>query len=231
MSQLGDMWAFLTTASNWSGSTGIAARGRAHLSISLVATLLAAVLAIPPAVWLAHTRRLPVLSVAVANVGRAIPSFAVIALVLPVSISLGLGLGFWPTCVALVALAIPPIFTSTYAGVAGTSADITEAARGVGMTGLQVLRRVELPAALPLMMNGLRISATQVVATATLGALVGFQCLGSFVLEGLARPFTAQDRLLGGALLIIVMALAIDGLLGWLTVRCSPWTRRARRVR
>jgi len=99
------------------------------------------------------------------------------------------------------------------------------------MTGPQVLRRVELPAALPLVMNGLRISATQVVATATLGALVGFQCLGSFVLEGLARPFSAQDRLLGGALLIIVMALALDAALGWLARRCSPWTRPARRLR
>jgi len=229
--ELGDVWSWLTTSANWTGSTGIWSRGRAHLTISLVATVLAAAVAMPPAVWLAHHRRLPVLSVAVANVGRALPSFAVIALVLPVSISLGLGLGFWPTCVALVALAVPPIFTSTYAGVAGTPAEITEAARGVGMTGPQVLRRVELPAALPLVMNGLRISATQVVATATLGALVGFQCLGSFVLEGLARPFSAQDRLLGGALLIIVMALALDAALGWLARRCSPWTRPARRLR
>lgn len=224
MGELGDLWDFLTSASNWRGSTGIGVRARAHLTISLTATLIAAVVAIPPAVWLAHGRRLPVLSVAVANVGRAVPSFAVIALVLPVSISLGLGLGFWPTCVALVALAIPPIFTSTYAGVAGTPAETVEAARGVGMTGWQVLRRVELPAAVPLLMNGVRISASQVVATATLGALVGFQCLGSFVLEGLARPFTAQDRLLGGALLIIVMALGLDAVLGWLTRKCSPWT-------
>src|SRR5690606_22158274 len=138
--ELGDVWTFLTTSANWQVSTGIWTRGRAHLSISLVASLIAARLAMPPAGTRAHTRRLPVLSVAVANVGRAIPSFAVIALVLPVSISLGLGLGFWPTCVALVALAIPPIFTSTYAGVAGTPSEITEAARGVGMTGVQVLR-------------------------------------------------------------------------------------------
>lgn len=225
-----DLWEFLTTADNWRGGSGIWVRLRAHVWISLVATALAAAIAGPPAVWLAHTRRFPVLSVAIANVGRAIPSFALIALVLPVSISLGLGLGFWPTCVALVALAVPPIFTSTYAGVAGTPAETVEAARGVGMTGTQILRRVELPAALPLMMTGLRISAVQVVATATLGALVGFQCLGSFVVEGLARPFTAQDRLLGGALLIIVLALLLDALLGGLARRFSPWTRRTRGV-
>ena len=226
---MGDVWEFLTTAANWRGSAGIWARGRAHVWISVVATALAAAVAIPPAVALAHTRRLPVLSVAVANIGRAIPSFALIALVLPVSINAGLGLGFWPTCVALVALAIPPIFTSTYAGVAGTPTDVVEAARGVGMTGSQVLRRVELPAALPLLMNGVRISAVQVVATATLGALVGFQCLGSYVIEGFARPFSARDRLLGGAALVIAVAVAFDAALGGLARFLTPWARPRRR--
>lgn len=221
---IGDMWSFLTTADNWGGARGIWARGRAHLWISLVATGLAAALAIPPAVALAHGRRLPITSVAVANIGRAVPSFAVIALVLPISIELGLGLGFWPTCVALIALAIPPIFTSTYTGVAGAPAEIVEAARGVGMTGSQVVRRVELPAALPLVMSGVRIAAVQVIATATLGALVGYQCLGTYVLEGLARPFTARDRLLGAALLIIVLAMSVDALLARLTRRLAPWT-------
>lgn len=228
---LQEMWTFLTTADNWGGRTGIWARGRAHLWISVVATAIAAGTAIPLAVWLAHSRRLPVASVAVANVGRAIPSFAVIALVLPVSISLGRGLGFWPTCVALVVLAIPPIFTSAYTGVAGAPAEIVEAARGVGMTGSQVVRRVELPAALPLVMTGVRIAAVQVVATATLGSLVGYQCLGTYVLEGLARPFTARDRLLGGALLIIVLAMVIDAALGRLTRRLTPWTCPDSRVR
>ncbi len=221
---LGEMWSFLTTADNWGGSRGIWVRGRAHLWISVVATAIAAGVAIPPAVALAHSRRFPLVSVAVANVGRAIPSFAVIALVLPVSISLGLGLGFWPTCVALIALAIPPIFTSTYTGVAGAPADAVEAARGVGMTGAQVVRRVELPASVPLVMAGVRIAVVQVIATATLGSLVGYQCLGTYVLEGLARPFNARDRLLGGALLIIVLAMGIDAVLARLTRRLAPWT-------
>lgn len=228
---MGDLWDFLTTGSNWRGGNGIGARLTAHVWISAVATMLAAAVALPPAVWLAHARRFPVLSVAVANIGRAIPSFALMALVLPISISLGLGLGFWPACVALVALAIPPMFTSAYAGVAGTPPETVEAARGVGMTGGQVLRRVELPAALPLLVTGVRISAVQVVATATLGALVGFQCLGSYVIEGLAQPRRARDRLLGGALLVIVLAMVIDTALGFVARRTSPWTRRSRRLR
>lgn len=228
MGDLADVWAFLSTADNWTGTTGIWPRGRAHLWISVVATSLSALLAIPPAVWLAHRRRLPVLSVGVANIGRAIPSFAIIALVLPISISLGFGLGFWPTCVALVALGIPPLFTNTYAGVAGAPAGTVEAARGIGMTEGQVLRRVELPSALPLIIAGFRISAVQIVATATLGALVGFQCLGSFIIEGLAQPTRARDRLLTGAILVAAMAMAVDATISRVEPRLVPWAKRVR---
>lgn len=223
-----DVWNFLTTADNWRGTSGIWTRGRAHLWISIVATALSAAIAIPPAVWLAHRRRWPVLSVGVANIGRAVPSFAVIALVLPISISLGFGLGFWPTCVALVALGVPPMFTNTYAGVAGTPPDLVEAARGIGMTGPQVLRRVELPSALPLVIAGFRISSVQIVATASLGALVGFQCLGSFVIEGLAQPTRARDRLLTGAVLVAAMAMTVDFCINRLEPRLTPWNRRVR---
>lgn len=228
MSAIVDVWSFLTTADNWTGSRGIWPRAQAQLWISIVATALATAIAVPPAVWLAHRRRWPVLSVGVANIGRAIPSFALIALVLPISIAWGLGLGFWPTCVALVALGIPPIFTNTYAGVAGTAPELVEAAKGIGMTGPQVLRRVELPTALPLVIAGFRISAVQIVATASLGALVGYQCLGSFVIEGLAQPTRARDRLLTGAFLIAAMAMAIDALISRAEPRLAPWRRRVR---
>ena len=228
MSAIGDVWSFLTTGSNWTGSSGIWTRSMAHLWISLVATTLAAAVSLPAAIWLGHRRLAPVLSVGIANLGRAIPSFAVIALVLPISISLGFGLGFWPTCVALVALGIPPIFTNTYAGIVGTPADSTEAARAIGMTERQLLRRVEIPSALPFIMTGLRISTVQIIATATLGALVGYQCLGSFVIEGLAQPSRARDRLLTGALLVAAMAMFMDYLFNRAEARLIPWRRTVR---
>jgi osmoprotectant transport system permease protein len=164
----------------------------------------------------------------VANIGRAVPSFAIIALVFPISIRYGFGLGFWPTCIALVALGIPPIFTNTYAGVAGTPFDTVEAARGIGMTEMQLLRQVELPAAMPLIIAGFRISAVQIVATATLGALVGYQCLGSFIIEGLAQPTRARDRLLTGAVLVAGLAMFVDFVINRVEPHLVPWSRRIR---
>lgn len=228
MGVINDVWSFLTTAENWRGARGIGTLLRAHVHISAVATVIAVLIAVPPAVVLAHHGRAPVLSVAVANIGRAIPSFAIIALVLPISIQLGLGLGFWPTTVALVALGVPPLFTNTYAGVAGTPRETIDAARGIGMTERQLLRQVELPAALPLMIAGFRISAVQIVATATLGALVGHRNLGTLIVEGLARGQAARDRLLAGALLVAVLAMLVDTVIDRLEPRLVPWTHRVR---
>ncbi len=220
---LNDLWGFVATADNWRGSNGILARGRAHLWISLVATALATAIALPPALILAHLGKAPVLSVGMANIGRALPSFAVIALVLPISISLGFGLGFWPTCVALVALGIPPIFTNTYTGVATTPSALREAARGIGMTSTQVLLKVEIPHSMNVIITGFRISAVQIVATASLGALVGYQCLGSYVIEGLAQPTRARDRLLTGAVLIAAMAMSVDFLINRVERHLTRW--------
>ena len=219
---------FLTTWSNWTGEHGIFARGWAHVWISFVAVMISATAAIPAAVWLAHGRRAPTLSVAMVNLGRAIPSFAIIALVFPLSIRYGFGLGFWPTCVALVALGIPPMFTNAYAGVVETQQNIVEAASGIGMTGTQVLRKVELPAAVPLMMTGVRVSGVQIVATATLGALVGYECLGTYIVAGLARGPTGRPEVLAGALLVAALALTVDLFLDRLERTLTPWRRRLR---
>ncbi|MEZ5259607.1 MAG: ABC transporter permease [Ilumatobacteraceae bacterium] len=227
MSVLGDAIAFLTDGANWSGRRGILAYGQAHLWISVVAAMAAAI-AVPPAVFLAHKRRWPVLAVAVVNIGRAIPSFAVVALVRPFSIRFGLGLGFWPTCVALVALGIPPIFTNAYEGIVGTPDDAVDAARGIGMSSPQVLRRVELPHAVPLLVTGLRVATVQIVATATLGALVGYECLGTFIIAGLARGSAGRPEVLAGAALVTVLALSADALIGRLAPRLAPWTRWVR---
>ncbi len=228
MSALVDLWSFFTTAENWTGNRGIWSRTVAHVWISFVACVLAFAIAMPVAVVLAHRRLLPVISVAVANIGRAIPSFAIIALVLPLSIRYGFGLGFWPTMVALVALGIPPIFTNTYTGIAGAPPELVEAATGIGMTGGEVLRLVELPVALPLVLAGFRVAAVQIVATATLGALVGYQCLGSFILEGIAAPRVSGDRLLAGAFLVALLAVAVEIVLSRLEPRLVPWRFRAR---
>jgi osmoprotectant transport system permease protein len=225
---LRDAAEFLLTAENWWGPRGILARLQAHVWISLVATSIAALVAIPSAVLLAHRRRAPTLSVAVVNVGRAVPSFAVVALVLPFSIRWGFGLGFWPTAVALIVLGIPPMFTTTYTGVAGAPAESIEAARGIGMTDRQVLRSVELPAATPLIMTGIRISAVQIVATATLGAVVGYECLGSFIIAGLARGSAGRAEVVAGAFLVAVLALVVDVVLDRAQQALTPWEQQVR---
>jgi osmoprotectant transport system permease protein len=228
MSLLDDAWDFVTQSGNWTGDRGILARAQAHVWISIVASSVAALIALPSAVVLAHRRIAPIVSVAIVNIARAIPSFALIALVFPISLQFGFGLGFWPTCVALIALGIPPMFANTYAGIAGTPSAVVEAARGLGMRDSEVLRRVELPTALPLLMNGVRISVVQIVATATLGAIVGYECLGSFIVAGLARGQSGQPSVLTGAVLVALLAFAIDGLLAGTTTRLTPWTRRRR---
>lgn len=231
MSAWSELTDYVTTAENWWGRRGIGTRVVDHIEISVVATAIAAALAVPPALWLGHIRRGGAVATAVVNVGRAVPSFAIVALALPLSLRYGFGLGFWPTAVALVALALPPIFTNTYAGITGVDDAVVDAARGMGMRGGEVLWRVEAPGALPLLLTGLRVSAVQVVATATLGAFVGFGGLGAFINEG----FRQQDdgKLLTGAVLVAVLAIATELLFGvgqrlltpWLTSRST--TRRA----
>jgi osmoprotectant transport system permease protein len=226
MSTIVDAFHFLTTADNWSGSGGIAALGRAHIWISFVATVVCALIALPAAILLAHAHRAPVISVALVNLGRAIPSLAIVTLVLPFSIRYGFGLGFWPTCVALVALGIPPMFTNAYAGVAETPPELLEAGTGIGMTGGQLLRKVELPSSLPLLLTGVRISAVQIVATAALGALVGHQNLGTLITEALARGTPGRPELVAGALLVAALALIVETVLDWSERRMLPWAKR-----
>ncbi len=228
MNALADLWGYLGHSENWGGEHGILQHTRAHLWISLVAIAISTALAVPPAVWLAHRHRWPLLSAAIVNIGRAVPSFAIIVAVFPLSIRYGFGLGFWPTCVALAALGIPPIYTNAYTGVAHAAPEIVEAARGIGMTDVQVLTKVELPSALPLILTGVRVSAVQIVATATLGAVVGYECLGTPIVQGLVRGDAGRGQLLGGALLVIVVALAVDAALGMLVPRAAPWNERVR---
>jgi osmoprotectant transport system permease protein len=225
MSAWSELVTFVTTADNWSGSKGIIHRTVEHLRLSLVSVGAAAVVTLPAAAWLGHARRGGLAVQWLVNLGRAIPSLAILTLVFPFALRWGFGLGFWPTFVPLFFLAVPPLFTNTYVGVRTVEPEVVEAARGMGLRPRQVLARVELPAALPIVAAGLRVATLQVVATATLGAFVGFDALGSFINEG----FRQQDngKLLTGAIAVSLLALAIDALLGLLIRRLSPWRRTA----
>jgi osmoprotectant transport system permease protein len=218
---LQQMWDYLQTDAAWSGRNGIPALTWAHIQISLVSVVIAALVAIPTAVVLGHVRRGALVAVSVVNIGRAIPSFAIMALVLPFSLRYGFGLGFWPTVFALVLLAIPPIFTNTYTGVRDVPDEVVETARGMGMRAGELVRRVEVPVALPLIITGLRVSAVQVVATATLGALVGYRDLGTVIVTGFTSP--NKGPMLAGAIAVALLALVTDGLFALASRWLVPW--------
>lgn len=224
MSALGELWAYLTTSGNWTGQGGILTLTWAHVRISVAALAIAAVVAIPPAVVLAHLRRGGAIAVSIVNLGRSLPSFGILALALPLSIQFGLGLGFWPTLVPLVILGIPPIFANSYTGVREVDPGVVESARGMGLLPRQVLLQVELPIAVPLVVTGLRVSAVQIVATATLGALIGFQCLGSLVVQGIAQ--FDDGKTLTGGLLVALLAVLTELLFSAAERGLTPWQRR-----
>ncbi len=220
MEFLGDLVAWFLDSENWTGPAGIPNRTWEHVQISVVATAAAAAIALPPALWLGHKKRGGFLAVATVNIGRAIPSFAIIALFLPISIRLGLGLGFWPTLLALFALALPPIFTNTYTGVRDVDPSLVEAGRGMGMTDGDVLRKIEAPMASPVILAALRVSAVQVVATAPLAALVAWGGLGRYIVDG----FAVQDniRVLAGGILVAALSIATEVVLGAVEKRVVP---------
>ena len=223
---LGDVLAWFGNPDNWIGPSGILNRLREHVQLTAAATVAAAVLAIPPALLLGHRRLGGTFVVALVNIGRAIPSFAIVVLFLPISIRLGLGIGFWPTFLALLFLAVPPMFANTYTGVAGVDPDLVEASRGMGMTGREVLSQVELPMASPVILAAVRVATVQVAATATLGALVGWGGLGRFIVDG----FSVRDNVLvfAGALLVAGLAIFLEVLLGWVERRVVPTTLQSR---
>ncbi len=212
MAFLGSVLAWFADPEHWKGDDGIPTRVLEHVQLAGLAVAVAAAIALPLGLYLGHTGRGAFAAISVANIGRALPSLALIAVGLVVSISLGLGLGFWPTLFALVPLALPPIITNTFVAVRGVDRDTVEAARGMGLRESQILRSIELPLALPLILGGVRTAAVNVVATATLGALVAGGALGRYIVDGLALQ--EFDRLFAGALLVALLAVATEGLFG-----------------
>ncbi|WP_114907698.1 ABC transporter permease [Ornithinimicrobium murale] len=225
------IWAWLSDPTNWSGSGGILAQALEHLRLSGIALLAAALVAVPIGLYVGHTGRGRVVLVNAVSAFRAIPSLGVLfiaaLLLLP---RLRGDLAFeLPSLIVLATLGIPPILSGVYAGIGQVDPAARDAARGMGMTSWQQLWQVEVPCALPLIFSGLRSSMMQIIATATIAAVVGLGGLGRFLIDGQANR--AYDEMAGGALLVAALALLID-LVGALLQRfvvspgLTPATRR-----
>ncbi len=227
MGVFGEIGSWLTDPANWSGPNAIPGRVLEHTWMSALSVFVAALIMLPVALYIGHTGRFRFMAVTLANLGRAVPSFAILALALPISLNLKLGLGFYPTITALVALALPPILTNTYVGIASVDKDLVEAARGMGMSEREVLFSVEVPVAAPLIVAGLRVAAVQVVATATLAAIVAWGGLGRYIIDGFAvRDF---GRIGGGAVLVASLALLTELCFGLLERSVTQRGRSGRR--
>ncbi len=230
---IGALWEWYSDPATWAGEGGILNRLLEHTLLTLTATLVAAAIALPIAIWLGHLGKGGLLAVNITNVGRAVPTFAVLLLLAlgPIGSSYfgPYGRAGAATLVALVLFALPPIVTNTYVGMREVDRDTVEAARGMGMAGGQLLRQVELPLALPLIMSGLRLAVVQVWATASIAALVAGPGLGRIVTLGFVRQDIAQ--IVGGALVIAVVALLLEVGLVLLQAVVDPVARARRAAR
>src|SRR5215203_5503856 len=174
-----------------------------HIELSVVALLIAIAIALPVALAIRNTPLAAALAVNIGNIGRAVPSLAILALCQPF-----LGFGFDTALVALTALAIPPILINASTGLREVSRDVIDAARGMGLSGGQILTRIQLPIAAPVIFAGIRTSAVQVVASATLATFIGGGGLGELIVEGFQRGDTAI--LLAGALSVAVLSIITE---------------------
>jgi osmoprotectant transport system permease protein len=228
MELFGEGVAWLLEPANWTDPrNGILLRLWEHVSLSVAALGFAVAIALPLGIWIGHTGKGAGVVIAIANVGRAVPSVGWLGIVFPLTLlAFGRGgLGFLPAVIALIALGIPPIVTNTYAGLREVDRDLVEAGRGMGMAEWELVRRVEIPVALPVVVAGIRISAVQIVATATLATIVGGGTLGAFIVQGI--DVRALDRVVGAAILVAILALLTEALFALIERRAvSPGIRR-----
>lgn len=195
--------AWFLEPSHWTGSDAIPVRLIEHLGLSGAAVLIGAAIGLPVGLAIGHTGRGSGVAIAAAGLGRAVPSYALLIFFVPL-----VGLGFAAAFPALVLLAIPPILVNTHAALRGVDRETIEAGRAMGMTEVGLLRDVEIPLALPAIVAGLRTASVQVVATATLAALVAGGGLGRYIVDGLGLQ--QPDRLLAGAILVATLALLVE---------------------
>lgn len=218
MGWIGDVIAWFGDPQTWQGPNGIPQRLLEHVGVSAAALGIACALSIPIGLWLGHVHRGGALAVGVSNIGRAVPTFAV--LVLLVLAPDPFGLSTLSILTALVLFAIPPILTNTYVGIREVDPAAIDAARGMGMSGPQVLAKVELPLATALIMDGVRLAAVQVIATATIAALVAGGGLGAIITDGFGRQ--NQAEVIGGAICVLALALSVEGGMALLQRRADP---------
>jgi len=218
MNVINDTIAWLTDPLSWVGPNGIPTRMAEHIVISGVSLVFALLIALPAGLYIGHTGRFARLAVNLANMWRALPSLAVIAIVLPITARIDPQLGFkvYPTLIAMIVLAVPPILVNTYSGLQGIDSDVREAGRGQGMSEWQLLSRVEVPLAVPALNTGISSATVQVIATATLGAIFGFGGLGRYLIDGVSQGDIGQT--VGGAVLVgalVLTASAVFAVVGW----------------
>jgi osmoprotectant transport system permease protein len=213
MTVLSDAWDYLTTGANWSGDGGMLQLLLQQLLLTATALGLAMAIGLPIALWLGHHGRGAFLAINVSNIGRAIPTFALLALFVTLDFP-GDG-DFGPygraglaTLLALTLFGLPPVITNAYVAIREVPADIKESARGMGMTGSQRFFRVELPLAMPLIVSGLRLALVQIWATATIAALVAGPGLGRIITDGFFR--TNYGKGIAGAIVVALVALVLE---------------------
>jgi osmoprotectant transport system permease protein len=214
--------AWLSDPEHWTGTAGIPNRLLEHIGLSVAALVVAILIALPAGLIIGHSRRGSAFAANLANIGRAIPSLAVIGIALPFTVLIDPQLGFkiYPTIVAMVILAIPPILVNAEAGIVGVDRDLVESARAMGMREAQVLARIEIPIAVPVILAGIRSGASQIVATMTLGAIFGSGGLGRYLVEGIAQRDAGMSA--GGVVLVATLALAVEGAFALLQRLASP---------
>ena len=224
MNFLGAVLTWFTSAAHWTGPGGVPTRLLEHVQISAEAMAVAIVVALPIGIALGHLHRFGNAAINLSNVGRAIPSFAILVIAFEI-----FGLGDIPAFAALTFLAIPPMLTNSYIAVRDVDPEVLDAARGMGMRERRMIFGIELPLAIPLIMAGVKTSAVQVVATATLAAIVAGGGLGRYILDGLGQRDDIQ--VFAGALLVAILALAVELSLSGLEQILTPRGLRKGSVR
>ncbi|MGI8646519.1 MAG: ABC transporter permease [Nocardioides sp.] len=228
MTVFGDTWSYLTDGANWSGDAGMLALLLQQLLLTVTALALVIIVGLPLALWLGHLGRGGFLAINISNVGRAVPTFALLAVLVtldaPGTASFGpYGRAGLATLIALTLFALPPIITNSYVAVREVPAEIKESARGMGMTGRQQFFRVELPLALPLVASGIRLALVQIWATATIAALVAGPGLGRIITDGFFR--TNYGKGIAGAVIVAAVALVLELLAASAQRAVTPDTR------
>jgi osmoprotectant transport system permease protein len=207
---MGVIWDYLGNSSHWSGPEGVPARVLEHLEYTFLALAFVCLIALPLGLFVGHTGRGSVAIAGTANALRALPDFGLLVyVVLLISGRLPADLAYLlPSILVLVILGIPAVLSATYAGIQAVDPAARDAAKGMGMTGSQVLWRVEIPNALPLILSGIRSSMLQIVATATIAAYVSLGGLGRFILDGQSQRDYSQ--MAAGAVLVGLLAIVLD---------------------